>query len=71
MHLLGGQKGKPLRKVEAHLVSEYALGADAGAVVLYYAILADVPQKVQVLFHVFFTVIPSAAKESTSPRTPK
>ena len=44
VHFLGGQQGKALAEVEAHLVAEYALGAYAGAVALDDAVLADVPK---------------------------
>ena len=44
MNFLGGQQGETLGKVEAHLVSEYALGPHARTVVLDHTVLADVPQ---------------------------
>ena len=51
VHLLGGQQREPVGQVETHLVAEYALGAYARSVLLYGAVLADVPQEVEILLH--------------------
>ena len=44
MHLLGGEQGEALAQVEAHLIAEHALRADARAVLFDYTVLADMPQ---------------------------
>ena len=49
--LLGGEQREALLQVKAHLVSEHALGADTGAVVLYGAVFSDVSEQPEVLFH--------------------
>ena len=51
VNLLSGQKGKSFRKVEAHLVSEYAFSSDARAVRLHHAFIHYALQKFQILFH--------------------
>jgi hypothetical protein len=53
--LLGGEQGKALAQVEAHLVAEYREGAGAGAVVLAGAVGHDVTQEVEVLPHQTFS----------------
>ena len=45
------QEGKSFRQVETHLVSENALGADAGTVGFHDAVFADMTKQVEVLFH--------------------
>ena len=52
MHLLGGQKGEPVFQIEAHLIAEHALGADARTVALVNAVFTDVAQQIKVLFHI-------------------
>ena len=49
--LLGGHQGKTLGEVETHLVAEHADGAGTRAVALLDAVVEDVLEQVEVLFH--------------------
>jgi hypothetical protein len=49
MHLLGGEKRKPLLEVEPHLIAEDAARSGAGAVAPVDAMVEDVLEKVQIL----------------------
>ena len=51
MNLLGGQQRKPLRKVEPHLISENALGADTRAVMFDNSVFPYMAKQVKILFH--------------------
>ena len=42
VHLLGGKQRESVRKVESHLIAEYALGACSGTVFFHDAVGADV-----------------------------
>ncbi len=48
---LGGDGGEARLQIEAHLVAEDAAGADAGAILLARAVVPDVPQEIEILFH--------------------
>ncbi len=49
MQFFGGHEREAVIQIEAHLVSEYAQGAGAGAVVFACAALADVAQEIEIL----------------------
>ncbi len=51
MQLLRRDQREPGAQVEAHLMTEYAQRARAGAVALARTAVPDVPQKIQVLPH--------------------
>jgi len=55
VELLGGQTGKTVVQVKAHLVPENGQGAHAGAVGLGNAVIQDVLDQVQVLLHAYFS----------------
>jgi hypothetical protein len=44
MDFLGGDEGKALGEIEAHLVTEYAAGARAGSILLFDAVFEDATQ---------------------------
>ncbi len=49
--LLGGQHGKPIPQIEAHLITEDTEGSGAGAVVLFQALVENMLQEVQIRLH--------------------
>ena len=51
MEFFGGYQREAFREVETHLVAEYRTGAGAGAVGLVRAVIQDMLQQVEVLFH--------------------
>ena len=51
MEFLCGQQRKAVGEVEAHLVSEHAFRAGAGAVAFHCAVLLYVAEQIQVLLH--------------------
>ena len=51
VELFGGEQGKALGEVEAHLVAEYGTGAGAGAVGFVGAVAEDVLHEVEVGLH--------------------
>ena len=51
VQLLGGQQGKSLRQIEAHLVSEGADRARARTIVLSNAVIQNVLEIIEVLAH--------------------
>lgn len=61
MEFLGGEEEESVGEVESHLVSEDAAGSCSGAVGLVCPVVADVAEKVEILFH-FFDVFLSGEK---------
>jgi hypothetical protein len=51
VQLLGGDQGKALGQIEAHLVPEHASSADAGSVLLLDALVEDEAKKVVIGLH--------------------
>ena len=51
VEFFGGYQREAFREVETHLVAEYRTGAGAGAVGFVRAVIQDVLQQVEVLFH--------------------
>jgi hypothetical protein len=51
MKLLRGHQRESIAQIEAHLITEYAQRAGAGAVALARAAVAYLPQKVEILPH--------------------
>ena len=54
MHLFGGDERKSVGETEPHLIAERGDCAGAGAVLLPHAGVENVPEKVEILFHVRF-----------------
>lgn len=51
VEFFGGEERKSVGEVESHLVAKNGTSAGAGAVGLVDAIVADVAEKVEILFH--------------------
>ena len=51
MQALGGQQGKPVREVEAHLVAEHASRSRSRAVAPHDATVADMAHQIEILAH--------------------
>ncbi len=49
--LLGGEHGKTLSQIEAHLITEDTEGSGAGAVFLFQALVENMLQEVQIRLH--------------------
>ncbi len=67
MHLLVVTRGNPSARTEPHLIAERGDCAGAGAVLLPHAGVENVPEKVEILFHVRFCLWFSRAASAEWP----
>lgn len=66
--LFRGDEGKAFAQIEAHLMTEHAQRARAGAVVACHAVFADVPHQIEVLLHARFRLRTSRAMPNRTMR---